>query len=397
MHWTHNCGIDSESPPRDCRSELDPWDPLPVRLSEGRYVLTSVEITVTQLCNLRCAHCAVGESLSVHEQPALPLEDLLRALDGVDSLTTLSLTGGEPCASPRTVEQWVRPLLRYARERGLSTQINTNLTLPSSRYEASWLSDVDILHISYNAWDVDSFFRMAFAHAPQGTMVAAARFWDRLHGNARTLSSAGAFLSAETFISPLTSPHLEALHRGVADLGCSRHEIHPLYPSDFARGEDLLDISAYRGAVERLLSVRDPRVWMLFGTLPIFPCSEEMADRELWVRLHHTPGVTVRQDPDGRNRLNLNPFDGKVRLTDFGQASGSVLGDWREEGLPSIFQRWLASKEANSCHCFCPLVRCSGPNHLVLEAYYRGWDFQQRKANFSLLGSGGCSIQKGDG
>jgi hypothetical protein len=41
----------------------DPWDPLNSLQQNGKHVLTSVELTITNLCNMRCEHCAVGDAL----------------------------------------------------------------------------------------------------------------------------------------------------------------------------------------------------------------------------------------------------------------------------------------------------------------------------------------------
>ena len=103
---------------RPLSPEWDPWDPWYTRSTKGRYELTSVEFTVTHLCNLRCEHCAVGEMLSEVEGDPIPVEQLIRRLEEVDTLQTLSITGGEPVFHPKTVRDVIRPLLRYARERG---------------------------------------------------------------------------------------------------------------------------------------------------------------------------------------------------------------------------------------------------------------------------------------
>ena len=54
--------------------------------------------------------------------------------------------------------------------------------------------------------------------------------------------------------------------------------------------------------IERLLDHRNSEVWMLFGTLPFYPCSSSQADLELQKRLFKEKNVSVRNDPDGRSR-----------------------------------------------------------------------------------------------
>ncbi|MDR6226142.1 radical SAM/CxCxxxxC motif protein YfkAB [Desmospora profundinema] len=363
----------------------DPWDPWYTRSEKGRYELTSVEFTVTQLCNLRCEHCAVGEMLVQEEGTFLPVDRLIRRLDEVESLQTISITGGEPVLNPQVVRDMIRPLLRYARSRGLYTQINSNLTLPLSRYE-DWIEDVDVLHISYNYRDAADFHRIAFEKNGRDVSPAAAEaLFNRMVDNAKALSRAGVFVSAETLLSPFTAPYVAGMHRDVSEMGCRRHEVHPLYPSDFAKGMELISLDTYRNTILELLDKRDPSVWILFGTLPFYPCSDEAADRECWLRLHREKNVTVRHDPDGRNRLNINTFTGDVFVTDFGEVPS--LGNVERDRLDAVFQRWLERPEAKRLHCFCPAARCTGPNILVADAYYSNWDFQQRQAGVILSSS----------
>src|SRR5690606_1328567 len=83
----------------------DPWEPLAHRPSPHQAVLSSVEVTVTNMCNLRCAHCAVGDQLMGKDPFRLPVETIIDALDQAPDLKTLSLTGGEPMVSREVVEQ----------------------------------------------------------------------------------------------------------------------------------------------------------------------------------------------------------------------------------------------------------------------------------------------------
>lgn len=367
---------------RPLSPEWDPWDPWYTRNVKGRYELTSVEFTVTHLCNLRCRHCAVGETLVDVEGDPLPVDRLIQRLEEVDTLKTLSITGGEPVFNPKTVKNIIQPLLRYARDRGLYTQINTNLTLPLSRYE-EWVEDVDVLHISYNFRDASEFHRIAYANYNRDVSPATAeKLFNRLIENAKSLSKAGVFISAETYLSPYTAPQIEGIHRDVASMGCLRHEIHPLYPSDFARDMELITLDEFREAVRRLVKVRVPDVWILFGTFPFYPCSNRQEDLKLWQELHREKGVTIRHDPDGRNRLNVNIFTGDIIVTDFGDIP--PLGNILSDRLSDTFQRWLRHPVARRFHCYCPAARCTGPNVLVADTYYPGIDFQKKKARVSL-------------
>ncbi|HZG58462.1 radical SAM/CxCxxxxC motif protein YfkAB [Paenibacillus sp.] len=357
---------------------VDPWDPIRSLERYGKHVLTSVEFTVTNLCNMRCEHCAVGDALVQKEGPRIPLETVLKRLDEVERLETISVTGGEPSYDAGALRDYIVPLLQYARRRGVRTQINTNLTLDYERY-ATIAPYIDVFHISYNYMGHEDFHRIGFANAERRVgLETAKKMHDRMVDNARRLADAGAFVSAESMINYRTHERIADIHRRIVEMGCRRHEVHPMYPSAFASSLPVLPIGDLRAAVERLLDARDRSVWMLFGTLPFFACSEEEADRALIRRLADEPNVTVRGDPDGRNRLNVNTFTGDVTVTDFSDVP--PVGNVANDRLDELFERWTSHPLQRQVSCYCPAAGCCGPNLLVADMYYKNVDFRKRRA-----------------
>ncbi|MGF9916946.1 radical SAM/CxCxxxxC motif protein YfkAB [Paenibacillus ehimensis] len=358
--------------------EYDPWDPLRSLQSHGEHRLTSVELTVTNLCNMRCEHCAVGESLLVSEGPRIPLNVILKRLDEVEDLETISITGGEPSYHEQTVREYIVPLLRYARERGVRSQINSNVTLDLSRYEAM-APYLDVMHISFNYLNADDFYEVGFVRTDRRvSATTAAKLYERMVENAKALASGGMFVSAESMINYRTHGKLSGIHQLIREMGCRRHEVHPMYPSAFASNLPVLTLDQTRAAIHRLLDDRDRDLWMLFGTLPFYACSPLEEDRELVTRLRREPNVTVRNDPDGRNRLNVNLFTGDVFVTDF--ADVPALGNIHADRLDQVFARWKDHRLSKTVSCHCPAANCCGPNLLVVDTYYKDVDFGQRKA-----------------
>ncbi len=96
-------------------------------------------------------------------------------------------------------------------------------------------------------------------------------------------------------------------------------------------------------------------------------------------RLYESKNVTVRNDPDGRSRLNVNIFTGDIIVTDFGDEP--TLGNIQTDSLLSAYNKWMTSHLAKSLNCHCPAVKCLGPNVLVKNRYYPNVDFTKRKAN----------------
>ncbi|OME77998.1 radical SAM/CxCxxxxC motif protein YfkAB [Paenibacillus sp. FSL A5-0031] len=356
----------------------DPWDPIRSLQQYGRHRLTSVEMTVSNLCNMRCEHCAVGDTLVMTEPAKLPLKQMLDRLDEVEHLETISITGGEPSFSDRTVRDYMVPLLQYARSRGIRSQINSNVTLPYSRYEqlAPYL---DVMHISFNYTSPEDFHQIGFAKANHHvSLEAATKLYERMIENTRRLSETGVLVSAESMINYKTYNKIDEIHQLIVDMGCQRHEVHPMYPSSFAKDLPVLSREQMLEAIERLLKARDQSVWMLFGTLPFYPCSDSKSERELLRRLANEPNVTVRNDPDGRNRLNVNLFTGDVFVTDFSDVP--AFGNIGSSKLEDLFDKWLDHSLAQSVNCHCPVASCCGPNLLVKDMYYKDVNFHERSA-----------------
>lgn len=364
--------------------ENDPWEAYLDIQQYGEMRLTNVEFTTTYLCNMRCEHCAVGYTLRTKDPEALPVELFIRRLDELPDLRALSITGGEPMLSLKSVDNYVVPLLKYAHERGVRTQINSNLTLDLDRYERI-LPYLDVLHISHNYGSAEDFTDITFGAAEKKPSEAVRRkFFERMVDNAKALSDRGVFIAAETMLNSRTLPNLEAIHDQIVAMGCRRHEVHPMYPSDFASTLQVLSLDEIRDGIARLLDHRDENVWMLFGTLPFYPCSDDPRDLQLLSRLYGERNVSIRNDPDGRSRLNVNIFDGEITVTDFGDIPS--LGNVKTTGLIEAYDEWMKIDIAKSIHCHCPAVQCLGPNLLVKDAYYRDVDFTKRKAKIGKNG-----------
>ncbi|RKQ28819.1 radical SAM/CxCxxxxC motif protein YfkAB [Oceanobacillus halophilus] len=360
----------------------DPWEAYLDVKEFGEMKLSNIEFTTTTMCNMRCAHCAVGYTLQNRDPDALPIDLIIQRLDEIPHLRTLSITGGEPMMNKKSVRGYVVPLLQYAADRGVKTQINSNLTLPYNRYEEI-IPYLDVLHISHNWGTAEEFAETGFALMDRKPSLNNRKnYFKRMVDNSKRLADAGIMVSAETMLNNRTYPYLEQIHDHVKEMGCARHEIHPMYPVDFASNLEILTLDEIRSSIHRLLDYRNKDMWMLFGTLPFYACNSNQEDLNLLKRLYKEDNVTLRNDPDGRSRLNVNIFSGDIIVTDFGDEEPS-LGNIQTTTLPDAYARWMRTKTAKSLNCHCPAVNCLGPNILVKNAYYKDVDFQTRKARIS--------------
>ncbi|WP_281186831.1 radical SAM/CxCxxxxC motif protein YfkAB [Staphylococcus schleiferi] len=357
----------------------DPWEPYSDINRYGQPVLSNVEFTTTNLCNMRCSHCAVGYTLQTRDPDPLPMSLITQRLDEIPTLRTISITGGEPMFSKKSIREVVKPLLKYAEQRGIYVQLNSNLTLPLDRY-LDITEYIDLLHISHNWGTIDTFTEVGFgAMDKQPPLKAKLKLYEQMISNAQNLSRQGMFVSAETMLNKSTLPYLESIHHEVIhDMKCQRHEVHPMYPADFASQLEVLDLKTMKSAISHLLDVRDKDTWMLFGTLPIFPCLQDEADAQLREKLKQAPNVSTRNDPDGRSRLNVNVFTGNVIVTDFGDETGTI-SNIKQDRLTDVFQRWMATPLSKSINCHCPQFECLGPNILVKNMYYSNVDFKKQE------------------
>lgn len=354
----------------------DPWEAYKEVEKFGETKLSNIEFTTTTLCNMRCAHCAVGYTLQLKDPDTIDMTTILKRLDEVEHLSTLSITGGEPMFSKKSIKETVTPILEYAKSRGIYTQMNSNLTINYDRYEPL-IDLIDVMHISHNWGTIDEFAEVGF-HVMDKKPPLKARYklYEQIIENARRLSEAGMFVSAETMLNKSTLPYLEKIHKEIVnDMKCARHEVHPMYPSDFASDLNVLTIEETKTAIRQLLSFRDEDTWMLFGTLPILPCSMNADDLSFLDEVHSAKNVTVRNDPDGRSRLNVNVFTGDVIVTDFGDETGAIE-NIIDTPLQDVYDKWKQSALNQTINCHCPKVKCLGPNLLVKNMYYPDVDFK---------------------
>lgn len=65
------------------------------------------------------------------------------------------------CFQKKSIREVVKPLLKYAYQRGIYVQLNSNLTLPLDRY-LDIAEYIDVLHISHNWGTIDTFTEVGF-------------------------------------------------------------------------------------------------------------------------------------------------------------------------------------------------------------------------------------------
>lgn len=107
-------------------------------------------------------------------------------------------------------------------------------------------------------------------------------------------------------------------------------------------------------------------------------CIQDEDDKALFDALRNAENVSLRNDPDGRSRLNVNVFTGNVIVTDFGDENGTI-SNIKTDKLNDVYKQWLNSDLAQSLNCHCEPYHCLGPNVLVKNMYYPNTDFRENE------------------
>ncbi|SUM33950.1 radical SAM domain-containing protein [Staphylococcus gallinarum] len=64
----------------------DPWESYNDIQAHNQLTLSNIEFTTTNLCNMRCSHCAVGYTLQTTDPDPLPMDLIYRRLDEIPHL-----------------------------------------------------------------------------------------------------------------------------------------------------------------------------------------------------------------------------------------------------------------------------------------------------------------------
>ena len=165
--------------------------------------LTTLNIEVTNRCNLRCVYCPVNRSM-VREKTDLPFELFAELLERTPTLRTLlPFQWGEPLLHPRIFE-----MLRLASTKGIRTYVTTNGTrLDRSERDQILQSGLQRLTVSVDGDDQVHLRTRGVELAPIRERVLALRRERDLSGSAlridvsmvvdeSTAASIDAFLAA---------------------------------------------------------------------------------------------------------------------------------------------------------------------------------------------------------
>ena len=288
-----------------------------VNVETGR--LRAVEIGVTARCNFRCSYCGAYDLL---EKRVLSSEDTISVLETLPDLERVKLSGGEVLIQCQTCVE----IVDYCTRRGVQTQLNTNGTLLTEE-RLSQLEDagLNIVHFSLNHTDAASHSRFYRVHERQ--------FGKIIDAFERTVASPSVEAVAETILFDETRKTLGDVHRYVADLGVTHHEIQMEIPSVHQGYENTLGLDEVTEAIVELVRVRDPRTTLYFSCLSAYFGSTSPS----WAVLRPVfadPGVVYASCIEGKAQLHIHST-GEVMICELG--CPEIIGNIFEDDLLTLF------------------------------------------------------------
>jgi len=330
--------------------------------------LTYIELGITNACNLNCVHCGVYE-LPIYATKVTggkKVDAVIKALDELDTLRLLSITGGEPLMSPYYVDNIILPILEFANSKKIISQINTNLVIPRQTLKML-VKKVSIIHTSFNYTNEENFGRIAFASKADKKRIHAS--YQQLLENIKFLVKEGSCITVETMLFFETIEHFAEINHLVADLGVARQEIQPPFPSnnELFKVPTLEELLFY---MNKFLDERNQNFLVQLDCAPFYWCNGNNQVVALLERMEQEPNLVTRVCPDGRSRFNLN-LDGEVRVTDFSELL--PIGSIHDKSLMEIYEEWRNSDLYQKYNCECEEHRCLGPCILVANTYYPQW------------------------
>ncbi len=138
--------------------------------------LGSMDIELTERCNLNCIHCYINQpagnrEVQSREMPTEQVQGVLREAAELGCLT-VRFTGGEPLLRPDFADIYL-----FARKMGLRVQIFTNATLITSELADLFaaMPPLEKIEISIYGMSADSYRAVTGAHGAYGAAMLAVR------------------------------------------------------------------------------------------------------------------------------------------------------------------------------------------------------------------------------
>lgn len=320
-----------------------------------------INLELTSGCNLNCRYCynfwredGGGRIERMSRERMRRLVDMIVA-DGVFHVV---LTGGEPFLNFEVLVE----ALALLHEAGISTSVNSNLTLADER-KVGRLREVGLDHVLTSLHSADPEVSDAVA-GRQGAHAQTVR-------GIRQARAAGLRVSANMIVSDRNQDHVLPTARLCADLGVQRIFGTRLVPSvnveDPAGWEFHLGRKAARRVLDDLIEARD-ELGIAVGTLISYPLC-------LLGDLDRYADFVGRGCPAQRgNRMVINADGEAHACTHESHSYGNVF----DEGISGVFRRmhaWHDGSYINGGCSACAYVGvCRSGCRMAAQAYTKAMD-----------------------
>ena len=317
----------------------------------------TAQIEITDVCNFRCKHCYLLDSVEHHVSSTSNSERLMKIAEILcdEGIFNIVLTGGEPLARPDILKR----LIVYLTARGINVSVNTNLTLLTDELLDFFKEkNVRNLLISCPSASPSLYEEITNYHN-----------YNRFMANLKKVIDSGVRYSLNMVVSQYNKHNIietaKALkHIGACKFGATPMSLNPLYP----RTDLLLTNDEVRSLAQDLLWIKDNMGMSIdiMEALPkcVFP--KEMLKQDLpFLKRRCQAGISI---------IAVS-HSGDVRpCTHNPEVYGNILTD----GMDVIWQRmkpWRSTQLIPAkCRACMYFVSCHGGCRTNAKTFFGKWD-----------------------
>lgn len=282
--------------------------------------LTSLEIGLTSICNFNCKYCC---KYSTEGDKYISAADCIEIIKDLDYLKRIKLSGGEVLIY---FDECMK-LLNYYKEKGIQTQINTNGSLlDKNKIKALEDAGLNILHFSLNFFNSKDY---AHYYNRNGSM-----FFKVVDNIKSSLSCNNLDTVVETIIFKETEDKVFGVHKFLADLGVTKHEIQLGIPIGNNKWENLTNLQKLTEIIKNLIMRKDENVEVYFS------CIKNNIPEELFEE------IISFANGKKNNIFFPNCIEGKNQLHQ--HSNGDIL--ICELGCPTVIGNVFNGTDLNSIH-----------------------------------------------
>jgi MoaA/NifB/PqqE/SkfB family radical SAM enzyme len=279
----------------------------------GQSDLKGIELQTTNRCNLNCRYCG-NEPTAMKEKNVEMSMDTIKKLVDDTGIEFLKISGGEVSLDlPRTYE-----IIKYAKSKDIITQINSNaVALNHDQIDRLEDAGLDILHISFNNLDADSFKKLRGGSENQ---------FKNLLSNIEYAATTNMWIDAETIVTTWNCDQILDIHSWLADRNIDEHSIQSAVPTGNMSWDIIPTPSELEAILCNLLENRKPEIKTTLFCVYATRCSPYGS----FYKHEGEDNLEFSPCQEGRGKLHVN-LNGDILICDIGNLNFSLGNIYKDD------------------------------------------------------------------